>query len=97
MARERKMSVVAAVKRDLDSIRKLDRDVAESALAASALVLAEQLDSPKNSATSKAMCAKSLIETLDRLHELAPDREEDDKVDEISARRAARLAGRPAA
>jgi hypothetical protein len=47
------VSVVAAVERDL---AKLPTELADAALAATALVLAEQLDG-KNSATSKSMCA----------------------------------------
>ena len=37
------------------------------------------------------MCAKALLETLDRLRQLAPPVEEVDGIDELRARRAARL------
>jgi hypothetical protein len=59
------------------------------ALAASALSLARELDDPRNSATSKSMCAKTLLEILDRLRALhrAPD-----ELDELRALRAARRA-----
>src|SRR4051794_21630964 len=85
--------VVDAVQRDLAAIAKLDKDLARSGLAASALALAKELDNPENSATSKSMCARALTEQLDHLRELAPDEEKGDKLDDLSARRAARLAG----
>lgn len=86
-------SVHAAVERDLMA---LPDDLANSALGASALALAREMDS-QNSATSKSMCAKALLETMDRLRSLAPEREEKDQVDDLSARRAARIAGGAAA
>jgi hypothetical protein len=60
------------------------------ALAASALALARELDDQGNSATSKAACVRSLLETLDRLGGLCPAR---DALEELVARRAARRAG----
>jgi hypothetical protein len=84
------MSVAKAVKRDIADIRKRDRALGDSALAASALVLAEQLDDPGNSATAKSMCARALREALDRLRELAPARKESDDVDDLAKRRARR-------
>jgi hypothetical protein len=80
-----KGDVEAAVGRDLAKLG----DLRDSALAASALSLAREMDSP-NSATSKSMCARALMETLDRLRELAPEAEERDKVDELGDRRAKR-------
>lgn len=88
-------TVVEAVGRDLAALG--DDALAESALAAAALALARELDDPSNSATSKSMCARALLDTLNRLRELAPEDEEEDGVDELRARRAARLAGEPAA
>lgn len=93
----RSLKVVDAVKRDLALIAKRDKALAESSLAASALVLARALDNPRNSATSKSMCSRSLIETMDRLLELAPPAEEKDKLDELSSRRAARRERKTAA
>lgn len=84
--------MVAAVKRDLTEIAKRDRGLAKSGIAAAALRLAEALDEPKNSATSKAMCAKALAENLERLRELTPAEKENDKLDELSARRSKRIA-----
>ncbi len=88
---EPKTTVVAATKRDLKDIAKRDPALAKSSLAAAALVLAGALDSPKNSATSKSMCARALIDTLDRIRDLAPPRMEDDQLDDLSSRRAARI------
>jgi hypothetical protein len=90
------VSVVDAVTRDLS---KLGGDAKDSALAASALALAAELDDSENSATSKSMCARALLDTLDRLRELAPPKREADSIDEIGARRAERRrsAGGPAA
>lgn len=86
------MSVVEAVQRDLADVRTRAAALADSAIAASALVMAEALDDTSNSATSKAMCAKALREAMDRLRELAPPDEKRDRLDEITARREARRA-----
>ena len=87
-------SVADAVARDLAAISGRAPDVARSALAATAEALAKELDDPENSATSKSMCAGQLRDTLDRLRELVPPVEEGDDLDDLSARRARRLAGR---
>lgn len=86
------MSVVAAVERDISAIRRVDPILADSALAAAALVLAAELDDQENSATSKSMCARALREAMDRLRELAPAVSEIDRVDELSSRRGKRRA-----
>ena len=70
----------------------LDREgvaPARATLAATALALAGELDNRRGSATAKATCAKSLLEVLDRLCDQHPV---PDRLDEIAARRAARLA-----
>lgn len=90
-------SVVAAVDRDLAAIAKLDSRLAKSALAATATALARELDSKETSATSKATCARALVATLTELRAQLPMAEEEDSVDELSDRRAARLARRPTA
>jgi hypothetical protein len=89
----RKGSVLAAVERDLEALARRDQDLASSGLAATALTMARALDDPKNSATSKSMCARVLSDTLARLRALAPAAEERDGLDDLSARRAARRAG----
>ena len=88
----REMKVLDAVERDLEAIEKLDPELARSGLAASALAVARELDDRSNSATSRSMCAKALIDTLDRLRELAPEPEEGDQLDDLRAKRAARAA-----
>lgn len=80
------MSVFEAVKRDLSEYPPA---VAKSALAASALELARLMDG-NNSATSKAICAKALQDTLDRLRELSPPKEKADGVDDLNAQRVKR-------
>lgn len=86
--------VAEALERDLKQIERVDEDLANSALAASARILARELDNPENSVTSKLTCARELRETLGRLRELVPDDQEADKLDELSRRRAKRIAGR---
>lgn len=83
-------TALAALERDLKEIGRRDKDLAESGLAATARQLARELDNPKNSATSKSMCAKALMEALDRLRALAPPKEAKDRVDDLASRRAKR-------
>ena len=85
-------SAEAATRTELARLAEKDAALAESVLAASALELARQLDSTRNSATSKAMCARELRETMNRLAELAPVETEGNPLDEIRARRDAQLA-----
>jgi hypothetical protein len=85
------VKVATAVRRELRALRARAPALADSALAASALVLAQQLDDPGNSATSKASCQRALRETLDRLRDLAPADGNMDPLDDLAARRAARL------
>lgn len=86
-------SVAASVARDLAEIALREPRLASGALAASARALAREMDSSHNSATSKSMCAKALLDTLDRIRELVPADEEGDEVDELAERRRERLAG----
>lgn len=62
------------------------------AISESALSLARALDNPKTSPNARAFCAKELRETLDRLRELAPSREQRDAIDDLADRRTKRLA-----
>lgn len=84
--------VTAAIVRDLKAIAKVDADLARSGLAASAVALARKIDDPGTSATAVSMCARSLLDTLDRIRDLMPDEEEGDGLDDLTARRAARVA-----
>lgn len=78
---------IAAVERDIERIRELDSALAESALAATALQMAYEMTNPFNSATSKSMCARALLETMEQLRELTPDGEEEgDELDAILRR-----------
>lgn len=79
----RLLTVESAVRRDLASIAARDKALAEGGLAASALALAREIDSATNSATSKSMCARALVETLNKLRELAPAKLEDDAIDDL--------------
>jgi hypothetical protein len=81
-------SVKAGVENDLAAIAKRWPGVWRTALAAQAVELAKQLDSPENSATSKSMCARSLTETMDRINELAPEERKGDRLDDIKGKRA---------
>lgn len=87
-------TVAAAVRQDLARLAKIDPVLASSGLALSAVALAREIDGFENSATSKSMCARALLETMDRLRELTPVAQEKDDLDDLGARRAARLARR---
>lgn len=82
------MTVLSSTEREIEA---LPQTVRQSALAASALVLAERMQ--EASSRDTAAIARELRTTLDRLHELADAApEEVDPLDEISARRTARRA-----
>jgi hypothetical protein len=85
--------VVGALKADLAIMGRAAPELAESSLAATALALARAIDAPRTSPTAMSMCARELRELLDRLRELMPEGEERDRLDDLSARRATRVAG----
>jgi hypothetical protein len=85
------VSVVAAVEGDL---ARLPEDLAGSGLAAVALAMAERIDAGRGSPSE---CGKVLVDALLKLRDLAPPKQERTKLDELSAKRATRLAGRAAA
>ena len=88
-------NAIEAVEADLDEIRSRDARIADSAIAASALRMAHELEDPYNSATAKSMCAKQLQQAMDRLLELSPPgQEEKGRLYELKTNRAKR---RPAA
>jgi len=74
---------------------RLPKHLAESAEAAAAMALAQGLDGG-NSLTSKSMAAKAHSEILAVLRALAPPEQSEDGLDDLGARRRARLAGKPA-
>jgi hypothetical protein len=80
------LSVVAALTAELEALGPKGRD---SSLAATALALAEELDAD-NSATSKSMCAKSMVDVLRELRSFAPPKREADGVTNLNDRREAR-------
>ena len=82
------LEVVSGALRDLEQIKARDERVGGSALAASAVTLAYELANPYNSATSKALCARALRETMDRLEEmLPPEVKERDGIDQLAIER----------
>jgi hypothetical protein len=83
--------VVAALDRDLVDIRRRAPELADGILVATLYAMARELDDPINSATSKSMCAKALLDGLERLHALLPVEEENDALDDLARRRAARM------
>ncbi len=74
-------------------LAELPGEMGRSGLAALCLALAREIDNSSNSATSKSMCAGQLRETLEQLRAMAPADEEDDELDDLTRRRAVRLAG----
>lgn len=84
------MRTLRATEQDLAAIRKRDKALADSALAAVALSMARELDNPYNSATSKSMCAGKLQDVMDRLRDLAPPQKKGDALDDLADRRKAR-------
>jgi hypothetical protein len=71
--------------------KELDELGATGALRATALKMAEQLDS-SSSATSKAMCGKLLVDVMKQIRADAPPKKMEDRVDEIAKRRERRIA-----
>lgn len=85
--------VARAVQRDLDRIAETNPDLATSGLAATAMALAEYIDTPRTSATAASMCARALTDALETLTAQIPEKEDhDDVVDELTRRRTARIA-----
>jgi hypothetical protein len=86
------VSVTEAVEQDLEAMRAHAPEVADSALAASALALAALCDDEESSTTSRAMCHRALHEALAALRDLAPPVKKADGIDEINRKREARRA-----
>lgn len=90
------VSVTDAVKKDLAVLAERDPELANGAIAATALALARTLDDRDAAATSQATCARALTEIMEKLRAMAPA-EQKDGVDDLKARRAARRAAGGAA
>jgi hypothetical protein len=85
--------VVDAAEHEIERIRERDPDLADSAVAASAIAMAYEIEHPFNSATSKSMCQARLVEAMKTLRELAPPEERPkDGIDQLRERRAKRRA-----
>lgn len=84
---------ITAAELEVERIRELDPALADSLMAAAIVSLAYELDNPYNSATSKANCVGELRQTMNRLHELMPESQEQDVVDELREQRDKRRAG----
>lgn len=82
---------VESVQHDLADLRERDAALADSALAAAALALAADLDNPYTSATARSMASRVLVDTMDRLRELAPAARKADPLDDLTAARRRRL------
>jgi hypothetical protein len=85
-------NAVDATEVDLALIREVDPTLADSAIAATAVRMAYELEDPYNSATSKAQCAKALAECMGRLWDQVPEKPKEDVVARIQAERASRRA-----
>ena len=81
-------SVTAGVEREL---RALPVELRMSGLAATALALAGAMDGDRRGSVSE--CAKALRDILITLRELAPPVEEEDTLDELTAKRLKRIQG----
>jgi hypothetical protein len=81
--------VTRGVRADL---AKMPEELRESGLAALAVELAMCLDDGRSSTTSKASCARELAHVLTELRGLAPVEPEADQLDDLTARRRARIA-----
>ncbi len=86
------VSVVEATERDLDAFEARLSGVKDSALAASALALAQRVDDPRTAATAFAMIAREHREHIEQLRGLLPPAEIKDKVSDLAAAREARRA-----
>lgn len=86
------MSVREAVEREIEQIRRLDEDLADGVYAASALALADQMDSVNSKAVAVATAATELRQTMNTLRELMPEDDEKDFTDELRGRRDDRIA-----
>lgn len=90
--------MVEAVRAELEELAGRDANLASGALAHLALAMAREIDSERNSATSKSMCASRLLEALEQLRVLAPEpKEEEDELERRRRERAERLARQAAA
>ena len=84
--------VIDSTRMELELLDQRRPGLASTARAAVAVSLAYELENPFNSATSKANCARELRELMGELMLSLPLEEQADAMDELAARRQARLA-----
>ena len=84
--------VIDATRMELELLDQRRPGLAMTARAAVAVSLAYEMENPYNSATSKANCARELRELMRELVLSLPLEEQADAMDELAARRQARLA-----
>lgn len=87
------VTTVESVERYLGWVAGRSPELAGSPLAAAVMVLAREIDSEGNSATSKSMCVRALLEAMAELRAQLPAERERDGVDDLSSRRQRRRAG----
>lgn len=86
------VSVTRAVEDELADLERKVPGISRSILAATARQMAAELDGD-NSATSKSMCARVLVEVREQLLALVPEEAEEDALDDLAKKRAARRSG----
>jgi hypothetical protein len=84
--------VEAATRRDLERFEQRKPGISQTALAASALKLAERIDNPRTAATAFAMIAREHRDHMEQLRGLLPPEQAKDKVSDLAAAREARRA-----
>jgi hypothetical protein len=86
-------TVAKAVQRDLDTIAETAPQIANGALAMTALSLAASIDDPDTSPTARSMCARALVDVISKLNDQVPEvAAADDPIDALASRRAKRKA-----
>ena len=94
MPAPRASAVLQGVNRNLREMEKRQSGVSRSALAEAARELAREMGDPDNSATSKALAARALMELLESLDSsLPPAEKEADSIDQVAAARERRRSG----
>jgi hypothetical protein len=91
LAASASISSIEAAERDIAKIQDRDPAIGESVIAATVVRMAQEVDNPFNSATSKAQCAKELRQGFESLLDQSPaPPEEEGDLERIRRARAAR-------
>lgn len=83
-------SVTDSVDKELAALAERGAEV--GALGALAREMATQLDAPDVSATAKASCGRVLLDAMERIVATAPEAEQEDALDGLAGKLAAKLA-----